>query len=599
MPKPPNRGGAESQALPKPAHHTRSVTQTTANGKPTSQQSISRVSSAKDQQKDDPTVTVANDVATAAKAEVITTSIVTMQPIVEGLNKILSGEESPERVIKGILKYIRKLEKTEKEDEERREIQMEVSALRKGINKDVGMLHDSLMDQLNYITSTLDVTRENSEKALKASEELKGETCNILNKLGNVTSVADKIAVNTQSYRDALVTRQSPTHKASVDPKVLGDIDRKAKQILVDIYDEEGANTMEKSLTELMAKANEVLDGMTDADKPTSVKVEAAFKSQKNAILLTLNSKEAARWVKEIGNEETFANAFSKGAHIREREYSLIAPRVPLTFEPENQAHLREIEEANSLPTRIIRKARWIKPASRRRVGQTNAYAILVIASVDIANKVIKDGLGICGSLIRPTKQKQEPIQCMKCRRWGHFADKCLGSEDICGTCGGKHRTNVCSNSGKRHCVSCDADSHASWDRSCPEFIRRCEAMDQKNPVNSMPFFPAEQDWTLASRPNRIPLVERFPAAYAVNSLPVPGNRNAQRKKGPNRTGKSPQSNPNLIPVPAKNKYGDKEPGELADDEEGIPAWLREPIDRELEYENTDGDVTQRLDSWI
>ena len=123
--------------------------------------------------------------------------------------------------------------------------------------------------------------------------------------------------------------------------------------------------------------------------------------------------------------------------------------------------------------------------------------------------------------------------------------------------------------------------------------------MDQKDPVNSMPFFPAEQDWTLASRPNRIPLVERFPAAYAVNSLPVPGNRNAQRKKGPNRTGKSPQSNPNLIPVPAKNKYGDKEPGELADDEEGIPAWLREPIDRELEYENTDGDVTQRLDSWI
>jgi hypothetical protein len=34
--------------------------------------------------------------------------------------------------------------------------------------------------------------------------------------------------------------------------------------------------------------------------------------------------------------------------------------------------------------------------------------------------------------------------------------------------------------------------------------------------------------------------------------------------------GKFPQSNPNLILVPAKNRFGDKKPGELADDEEGI-----------------------------
>jgi hypothetical protein len=89
-------------------------------------------------------------------------------------------------------------------------------------------------------------------------------------------------------------------------------------------------------------------------------------------------------------------------------------------------------------------------------------YAILVIVLVDIANKVIKDGLGICGSLIRPLKQKCKPVQCMKCRRWGHFTEKCLESEDTCGTCGGKHHTNVCSNSGKHHCISCTVDSHAS-----------------------------------------------------------------------------------------------------------------------------------------
>jgi hypothetical protein len=115
--------------------------------------------------------------------------------------------------------------------------------------------------------------------------------------------------------------------------------------------------------------------------------------------------------------------------------------------------------------------------------------------------------------------------------------------------------------------------------------------MDQKNLVNSMPFFLAEQDWMLTSWLNRIPLDKCFLASYAVNSLPMLGNRNVQCRKGPNCMGKSPQSNPNLIPVPAKNRFGDKEPGELADDKEGILEWVHAPIDGELEYENTDGDV--------
>ena len=100
-------------------------------------------------------------------------------------------------------------------------------------------------------------------------------------------------------------------HKASVNPKILGNMDRKAKQILVDIFDEEGVNTLEKSLTELTAKANEVLAGMSNADKLAVVKVKAILKTQKNAILLMLNSKEAAQWAREVGNEETVMAAYN------------------------------------------------------------------------------------------------------------------------------------------------------------------------------------------------------------------------------------------------------------------------------------------------
>ena len=166
---------------------------------------------------------------------------------------------------------------------------------------------------------------------------------------------------------------------------------------------------------------------------------------------------------------------------------------------------------------------------------------------MDTTNTLIRDGLGICGSFIRPAKQKQEPVQCMKCRCWGYFANKYPESGDTCSTCSESHRTNTCANRGKLYCVLCRDNTHTSWDRSCPEFIRQCKSLDDINPVNSMPFYPAEQDWTLSSRPSRVPIEERFPAAYKVNSLPVSNMCKVQHGKGQSQGGNPPQQNPTNI----------------------------------------------------
>ena len=609
MPKPPTNGGSETQTQAKSAQSnlriTRSATatQAAANGKPISQQSTKKDLSPKEQNNGEKSAEVNVGATTAARKPATTLSAL-LKPIVEALYRILDGEDSTERIIEGIFRYIKEAEKAERiarVSKEREEIQEEVSTLRKGFTAELCKVQEDLNNRLNGITGVVNVTLETSEKALKVAEEVKGSARDILNKLGKVTNVADKIADTTQSYRDALVNRQTPSLKANADPKVLGDIDRRAKQLLVDVYGDEGNATLEKSLTEIISKANRVLDGMTDGNKPEEVKVEVALKTKRNAVLLTLNTKEAANWIREVGNEETFADAFSKGAHIREREYILVAPRIPLTFEPENQTHLREVEEANSLPAHTIRKARWIKLAGRRRTGQTHAHAILSITSVNVANKLIKDGVGICGSLIRPTKQKQEPIQCMKCRRWGHFADSCPENEDTCGTCGDKHRTNACTNNSKCHCVSCGVNSHASWDRQCPEFIRRCAVLDERNPVNSMPFFPAEQDWTLAieSRPSRIPFEERFPPSYAVNSLPSLGGRKTQRGKGAGRRGQPSQSGSNTIPITDNNRYNARAAGGSEKDDAAWPKWAQEPIDSDPTKEIIDSDVTFQTKEWI
>jgi len=118
---------------------------------------------------------------------------------------------------------------------------------------------------------------------------------------------------------------------------------------------------------ELVAKANETIGKIEDAGKPAKVLVELALQTYKGGLVLMLNSKEAASWLRQTEHEMAFMEGFSKGLHIRERSYNLILPRVPIVFEPENRSHLREIEEANNLRDHVIHKARWIKPVIRRR----------------------------------------------------------------------------------------------------------------------------------------------------------------------------------------------------------------------------------------
>jgi len=245
----------------------------------------------------------------------------------------------------------------------------------------------------------------------------------------------------------------------------------------------------------------------------------------------------------------------AEGSHIAERTYSIIVPNVPILFNPKDNKHLCKVEEVNRLKTKEIVKAKWIKPIGCRRPDQTCAYTILALSSADSANLFIRDRMNICNAQVRPKKQKAEPIQCMKCRRWGLFASDCQADKDTCRTCGGSHLTNTYTNKGHIYCVSCSDKTHASWDRTCPEFSQRCTIQDKRNPENAMPFYPTEHDWTLTVRPHRIPLDEHFPGRYTVNSLPTTGHKWSGKETCPTQKankGNSTQrtkENPNHIPL--------------------------------------------------
>jgi len=115
----------------------------------------------------------------------------------------------------------------------------------------------------------------------------------------------------------------------------------------------------------------------------------------------------------------------------------------------------------------------------------------------------------------------------------------------VCGACGEDHITSGCNNPDKHFCIACKADTHASWDRRCPEFIRRCDIYNDRFPENKLPFFSTDEDWMLTLCPDRIPSDCRFPQCFTVNSLPTHADgRRAQQQsqppKGSKHLGKQP-----------------------------------------------------------
>jgi hypothetical protein len=113
-------------------------------------------------------------------------------------------------------------------------------------------------------------------------------------------------------------------------------MEHRAWQILVNIFNEDSNNTLAKSLTEIIVKANETIGKIEVADKLDKVIVETVLQTRKGGLLLTLNSKEAANWLRILEHEMAFTEGLSKGLHIRERIFNLIMPKVPIIFKPGN-----------------------------------------------------------------------------------------------------------------------------------------------------------------------------------------------------------------------------------------------------------------------
>ena len=471
-------------------------------------------------------------------------------------------------------------------------------AIYEHIKVDLSTFYEALDSKLSDLQHGQSRIYNSAENLTISSENIHAITKELDTRVTKITEATNVIENHTKSYREAVLAAPPGMNAQMADPLLMSDFERKERQLLIG-YDSSDENaTLQTSLMDLKSKANIILEGIEDPERPESAKVEGVSRTRDGSLLLLLSTKEAASWLRkpEIGYK--LVDKFAIGARIRDRAYNILVRWIPTTFEP-NSKHLREIEEVNNLLEHSIQKARWIKPVIRRRAGQARAHAIFTMNTADEANKIIRSGIDICGVRVKAERTKQEPMQCLKCRGWEHKAQDCKAEMDTCGTCGSNHRTSDCKSKDKLYCASCKTESHASWDRACPEFQRRCSSYDLKYPENHMPFFATEQSWTMTTRHSRVPIEDRFPKSLAVNSIQYnnhTSSHNLAQAKLKGKAGKRKvregaeeqfmrREGPNFIPLGRRREEGElSTPGHPVkqakqtdkDEDEATLAWFKD-----------------------
>jgi hypothetical protein len=321
-----------------------------------------------------------------------------------------------------------------------------------------------------------------------------------------LTQLAD-IKVAVSNYRDAVVVgktlppAQLPLPQNPAEARAQAHYENRQYQTLVDVKEVKERMVLLKSSTQSLHKTFDDALCATHNDPPENFRSKVITRLKNGGIVIEWSTKDVVTWLKDPTRREAFQTAVALTAVIKDRGSVIIAEKVLLHFEPNNDAALREVEECSGLQPGNIRKAAWCKRTENRSPHQRTAFVRLVLASKEAANHALAHKLVICSQRVPMFREKRNTDRCFKCQLYHHFALQCKSTNDTCANCGGAHCRTDCQEKNKVHCVACKANDHPSWSRNCPTFIRKCNELDECHPENAPPFFSTDQAWTRTSPP--------------------------------------------------------------------------------------------------
>ena len=394
------------------------------------------------------------------------------------------------------------------------------------INLTVKEAFDSQISEFTSDMQTLIAdAREKLDSHIKSAEERLSQAtaANAVNAAAAPQATHFRAPVNPSTYASVLIN--PPAH---ANPRIAAREGIKARQFAIRGIKNSKFSHLDN--LKLKAEINKIVAGLG----LPSGKIRSVLSTRNGETIVEADSDEAANWLLVSENQRKICAEIGANAEFRARAFNIIAFNVPIALDPNNADHILEICEANNLDLEpaTITAAKWAKAIDKRSPDQRTAHLLLTFNNADSANRVITNGLILCNRKCRVEKTKREPVRCLKCQGWNHFARECMAEHDKCGNCAGNHRTNSCTTPEKK-CVSCNSDDHASWSRTCPVFLKKMDEFDMRNPDNSLQFFPTSDPWTWTSTETPRPAAPVRPALQSQTQ--------AQNRPSNTQLGKRPQ----------------------------------------------------------
>ncbi|KAG2343433.1 hypothetical protein BDR05DRAFT_841070, partial [Suillus weaverae] len=226
----------------------------------------------------------------------------------------------------------------------------------------------------------------------------------------------------------------------------------------------------------------------------------SARKLPYGGILYELNAPTSAEWINIPTNRSTFLNHFGTDIIIKDHTFHLLLENVPISFDPNSQIALAEMEHKGGLRRDDVAKAHYIKPIARCNPNQRTAHVALTLKSKNATNQIIKFRTSVEGKKVYSRKLLPEPTRCLKCQVFnsGHIAADRPQEHDTCGMCGANHQTASCALDTLElyHCTNCDVEGHASWSPECPTFTAKWKTHRARNEEAKYKYFPTDDPLT-------------------------------------------------------------------------------------------------------
>ncbi|KIN97952.1 hypothetical protein M404DRAFT_116118, partial [Pisolithus tinctorius Marx 270] len=201
---------------------------------------------------------------------------------------------------------------------------------------------------------------------LEKINEKANENVQLINaRIKDTTDPSTTQTPTSWKIKDALVSTRANlnqillgTHSAPEHARAHAAI--KERQLLVELNSDHlllDDKTKRETSVDLIRQA---IDTVNHVDGP-GLQLKSIAHLHNNCILLELNSQESTAWIRDTPGRATFLEKLGGMATIKDRQYSIVIPFLPVSTDLDSPNTLREMEDKNNIQTGLISHIKWIK----------------------------------------------------------------------------------------------------------------------------------------------------------------------------------------------------------------------------------------------